>query len=82
MGIGRRIEAPVIESAGRAMGPTTAFHQRPQSDSESRCTRAGEEISAMIAGLLSMMREDDCLGVGNPDQIVEHMIGGLPLMPA
>ena len=47
MGIGRRIEAPVIESAGRAMGPTTAFHQRPQSDSESRCTKAGEEIAAM-----------------------------------
>ena len=44
------MEDPVIESAGRAKGPTTAFHQRPQSDSESRCTRAGEETTAMNAG--------------------------------
>jgi hypothetical protein len=32
--------------------------------------------------LVSTMREDGCLGVGNPAQIIEHMIGGLPLMPA
>ncbi len=50
IGIGRRIDAPVIERAGRAIGPATAFHQRPQSDSESRCTRAGEETAAMNAG--------------------------------
>jgi len=49
-GIGRIIEAPVIEKAGLAIGPATASHQRPQSDSESLDTNAGDEIDAIKAG--------------------------------
>ena len=49
-GMGSRIDAPEIENAGRAIGPDTATHQRPQSDSESLDTSAGDEIDAIKAG--------------------------------
>ena len=49
-GMGSRIDAPEIENAGLAIGPATASHQRPQSDSESLETSAGEEIDAINAG--------------------------------
>ena len=49
-GIGSIIDAPEIENAGRVIGPATASHQRPQSDSESLDTSAGDEIDAIKAG--------------------------------
>ena len=49
-GMGSTIDAPEIENAGRAIGPATASHQRPQSDSESLDTSAGDEIDAIKAG--------------------------------
>ena len=50
MGIGRMIDEAVTERAGRDIGPTTAFHHLPQSDSESLEIRAGDEIAAMKPG--------------------------------
>lgn len=49
-GMGSSTDAPEIENAGRAIGPATASHQRPQSDSESLDNSAGDEIDAIKAG--------------------------------
>ena len=50
MGMGRIIDEAVTESAGRDIGPTTAFHHLPQSDSESLEMRAGDEAAAIKPG--------------------------------
>ena len=39
-----------LKFAGRVIGPTTAAHQRPQSASAKRLTRAGETTAVMNAG--------------------------------
>ncbi len=49
-GIGRKIEAAVMEYAGLAMGPTIAFHHRPESDSSSLDTIAGDDTETMKPG--------------------------------
>ena len=44
------IDADITEFAGLAIGPSMAFHQRPQPSSESLRTRAGETTAVMNAG--------------------------------
>tara|TARA_B100000941_G_C28189098_1_gene390992 strand:+ start:78 stop:383 length:306 start_codon:yes stop_codon:yes gene_type:complete len=51
MGIGRIIDEAVIESTGLDIGPTTAFHHLPQSDSESLEISAEDDIAAIKPGV-------------------------------